>query len=661
MEPPDSPAKSSFSVTEEWGLSTPRREPGSVLSTPGKGATAEELRDIVLESACRALDLHGTPLKYLWNRFNTPEKRAAQATMLYHLFPPTEAHPLPGGPDLEVGSTCTCHIAMFSINPDHCPREPSNVCVVKQIVDSIMTDGFTSLNEPLLICTGGTDELKKRGQEAVGDSEFPWVGHSVIPPMSIGHHKSAGRIASLLLIVQLFVDDQVDMKEALPKLYYSVLEIWCVNKEFVTKRGQLIHNLKASEAGALRRRPNVLSWVIGLRRLIQVGDTDEAAVVREYNASCMAGSKLVGGKAQAVRNILLNCNEEALDLLTTCVSELGWDGCPFSEDGLGSKKIWSGKSWHGPSKRWTALTEVTDESITLCLEHIIIAHKRFPEGCRRKRSRVDMEARAQVAAIVVNVAREFVSTSPVTKDAVWKEFVEEWKAGNPRVEMELQCAMAERSDAFKPHNLQVLTNLLQAHRGGQTFDLVEGERAVARTGATLDAERFAYLLKQLEYDEQAFKVYQAKLSDAAKSIYGVKQEWNLKRYRQSQKAAEEWLESRARIKYTPDMNGFAAVYMKEVSHLSQKYNMPQDQVVTLAVVNWVSPSMLSNQDLEQQANIIHMLVNGSSHNIVPILFPQWTYKKGQLYLVEQMVHNMLAHRTINVDAKFGLVFEECAL
>ena len=89
--------------------------------------------------------------------------------------------------------------------------------------------------------------------------------------------------------------------------------------------------------------------------------------------------------------------------------------------------------------------------------------------------------------------------------------------------------------------------------------------------------------------------------------------------------------------------------------------MPQDQVVTLAVVNWVSPSMLSNQDLEQQANIIHMLVNGSSHNIVPILFPQWTYKKGQLYLVEQMVHNMLAHRTINVDAKFGLVFEECAL
>ena len=89
--------------------------------------------------------------------------------------------------------------------------------------------------------------------------------------------------------------------------------------------------------------------------------------------------------------------------------------------------------------------------------------------------------------------------------------------------------------------------------------------------------------------------------------------------------------------------------------------MPQDQVVTLAVVNWVSPSMLSKQDLEQRANITHMLVNGSSHNIVPILCPQWNYKKSQLYLVEQMVHNMLAHCTINVDAKVGLVFEECAL
>ena len=156
--------------------------------------------------------------------------------MLYNLFPPIEAHPLLGGPDLGVGSTCTCHIAMFSINIDHCPREPSSVHVVKQLIDSIMTDGFKSCLEPLLVCTGGTDELTKRGREAVGDSEFPWVGHSTIPPMSIGHHKSASRIASLLLIVQLFVDDQVDMKEAFPKLYYSVLEIRCVNVEFLTKR-----------------------------------------------------------------------------------------------------------------------------------------------------------------------------------------------------------------------------------------------------------------------------------------------------------------------------------------------------------------------------------------------------------------------------------------
>ena len=107
------------------------------------------------------------------------------------------------------------------------------------------------------------------------------------------------------------------MSVAFPKLYYSVPDIQCVNMEFATKRGQLIDNMKASTAGAIRRAPNVFSWVIGLRRLAQAGDGDEGAIVREYNEHCMAGSKLPGGKAQAVRNILAKCNVAALGLLTS--------------------------------------------------------------------------------------------------------------------------------------------------------------------------------------------------------------------------------------------------------------------------------------------------------------------------------------------------------
>ena len=53
-----------------------------------------------------------------------------------------------------------------------------------------------------------------------------------------------------------------------------------------------------------------------------------------------------------------------------------------------------------------------------------------------------------------------------------------------------------------------------------------------------------------------------------------------------------------------------------------------------------------------------MIASMGEKSITPILYPQFTYKKGQLYLSEQMVTTMLANRGVNFDHKFGLLFTD---
>ena len=38
--------------------------------------------------------------------------------------------------------------------------------------------------------------------------------------------------------------------------------------------------------------------------------------------------------------------------------------------------------------------------------------------------------------------------------------------------------------------------------------------------------------------------------------------------------------------------------------------------------------------------------------------PQFTYKKGQLYLAEEAVFTMMSKRSLDFDRKFGLLFQE---
>lgn len=78
--------------------------------------------------------------------------------------------------------------------------------------------------------------------------------------------------------------------------------------------------------------------------------------------------------------------------------------------------------------------------------------------------------------------------------------------------------------------------------------------------------------------------------------------------------------------------------------------------VTIGLLNWVAPASLKNEDFELQANLAATIIQNNPANIVAMLNPQFTYRRGQLWMTEEMVMKTLGCRPIHLDKKFALTF-----
>lgn len=64
--------------------------------------------------------------------------------------------------------------------------------------------------------------------------------------------------------------------------------------------------------------------------------------VRDHNAGSSKAGQLVGSKAQAVKNILNCVPRQVLKLIVDYTVEVEWEGTPWSDDCMGSKKWLTG-------------------------------------------------------------------------------------------------------------------------------------------------------------------------------------------------------------------------------------------------------------------------------------------------------------------------------
>ena len=111
--------------------------------------------------------------------------------------------------------------------------------------------------------------------------------------------------------------------------------------------------------------------------------------------------------ATQVKNLLELSNEQTVDLIVQSVSTWGWDNCPWSEDGLSTRKVYPGQHFKTVgSRKWTQRQVVTKESSNLMFRYIINKWLKTPQALRRKFTRQYLESRAELAAVVILVCFE---------------------------------------------------------------------------------------------------------------------------------------------------------------------------------------------------------------------------------------------------------------
>ena len=86
--------------------------------------------------------------------------------------------------------------------------------------------------------------------------------------------------ACLHLFLSICLDDEVDLQQVAPAVWHSMRCLQFYNVAFSTLREQTFNNFKLSARGAIRKPPNVISWVIMLTRMATAGDKDFGAILR---------------------------------------------------------------------------------------------------------------------------------------------------------------------------------------------------------------------------------------------------------------------------------------------------------------------------------------------------------------------------------------------
>ena len=81
-------------------------------------------------------------------------------------------------------------------------------------------------------------------------------------------------------------------------------------------------------------------------------------------------------------------------------------------------------------------------------------------------------------------------------------------------------------------------------------------------------------------------------------------------------------------------------------------------VVTIPFVNWASPSMIQSSQQQAQIQILSYILKEGEDNIALSINPVFSYKKGQVWMMEHMLMKSCAMAgSMNVDMSFALNFK----
>ena len=362
---------------------------------------------------------------------------------------------------------------------------------------------------------------------------------------------------------------------------------------FGSKKDELFGNFKRSVRGSIRKAPNALTWAFSLDKLHRDhGLGDPQAIIKNWNEESSKASHLIGGKAQSVKNVLSLPKDAKVELFNS-VQTLGWDTSPWTDDVLGSKKILPGFAPRGASKHWNDRTRTTPSSCVHMIKHITAEYEASPNSRKRKLTKTEAEDVAIWAAFVEHVAKETQHLLPIADDVLYNGFIKKFADADPKVTSEVTMACSEKNDKFTPGDLGTLNDLMQQHRGAAP---VQPNIKMTISQQKVEEAQFDFIVNQVSYDFQAFKVLDSKLANFHSAREHIKRTWKIQAHRENLDAATVFLDTYTRICCWEDKDAARRDFDKFHSDIiSQLQILPTNVVITLKSIPPPPPSPLTHR------------------------------------------------------------------
>ena len=179
---------------------------GNLILSMGSG------EDLLLKAKLK----NHTPLQLLEKKYPSVHDKDQYARILWHQFPPMASHPpwmradLPGKQEesLTAEDVIVMHLATISFSATSMVCEPT-IDKIMKLVDEILTDGFVTDTEPLLLDVSPThlEAASIHTNEIIP----PWGdavnGQPSLRVFSLCHHKSASRVVALHVLLNVFMEE----------------------------------------------------------------------------------------------------------------------------------------------------------------------------------------------------------------------------------------------------------------------------------------------------------------------------------------------------------------------------------------------------------------------------------------------------------------------
>ena len=210
--------------------------------------------------------------------------------------------------------------------------------------------------------------------------------------------------------------------------------------------------------------------------------------------------------------------------------------------------------------------------------------------------------------------------------------------------LEVTSVLAMKPGDFTPASLTVLKNIMEAHCGPQNMPKIDAMEKLQSHKAEIEEQEFELIMKQLGYDVDAWRVHMKTVSDYAAAVHKQKRAWNLRRHEQSGKAPEAFLKQHCRVlKFDQASNMPVLDFMAWKKELSATLQIPEERGHTFSCLNLAAPSLSPSFDMEFFGSCALMAV----------IMPQFSYKRGPIYILSRMVKDIFVSRGLAIDSQWA--------